>query len=161
MDLQSLLPSIAAGLTGFFSGFGLAIIKGFSKIVEDIWSDYREDRKTKKERKNQIVTQLLFDIPRGKSQNFYYTISKASERARAIAQIAIYDKKMAKRVEEYLDMWRHYATSARQFEKENKITFIGDDGDVTTEGPMYLEKLCDQLHDEYDEIIDLLNRWKR
>lgn len=161
MDLQSLFPSIAAGLAGFLSGFGLAIIKGFSKIVEDIWSDYREERKTKKERKNQIVTQLLLDIPRGKSQNFYYTISKNSERAQAIAQIAIYDKKMAKRVEKYLNLWSHYAASTREFEKNNQITFIGDDGDVTTEGPMYLEKLCDQLHDEYEEIIDLLNRWKR
>lgn len=161
MDIQSVLPSIVAGLTGFFSGFGLAILKGVSKVVEDVWSDYRESQRKKRLKKETYVNQLLFDIPRAKAQNFEVTTCKASEQAQRVAQIAIYDKKMSQRVDAYLNLIRHHAKAFQQMQRSTVVTIVDESGEVVEKGVDYLEELNTKLYNEYQEIIDLLNMWKR
>jgi len=161
MDWQALLNSIPTLAAGFVSGFGVAITKGVSKVIEDTWTDRRAEKKRVKERKNQIVSQLLFDIPRGKAQNFEVTVVKKSEGEQTIAQIACYDRKIAKKVEAYLNLWRRFASANIQFNKLGEVMVMAEDDQPESRGPDYLEALLNQLYGDYDEIIDLLNTWHR
>lgn len=157
MNWQILIPSIIS----FISGFGLAITKGISKIIEDIWTDHRDEKKRIKQRKGQIVSQLLFDIPKGKAANFEITMIKRSEGEQITAQISSYNKKMAKKVSAYLNLWRHFASINAEFKRDNEITIIDENGDPESKGPDYLEQISSKLYNEYDGIIDLLNKWNK
>lgn len=157
MNWQIFIPSIIS----FISGFGLAITKGLSKIIEDIWVDHRNEKKRIKERKRKIVSQLLFDIPRGKSVNFETTMIKKSEGEQTIAQIASYDKNMAKRIDVYINLWRDFASDNIELKKFNQVLVPDENGDMDSVGPEYVEQLLSRLYNEYDEIIDLLNRWNK
>lgn len=157
MNWQVLLPSIIS----FISGFGLAITKGLSKIIEDTWTDYRNEKKRIKQRKSQIVSQLLFDIPRGKSNTFDVIIIKKSEGEQTIAKISSYNKKMAKKIESYLNLWRHFASSNIEYKNTGMVLIPDENGDMDNKGLDYLDQLLSKLYNEYDEIIDLLNKWNR
>lgn len=161
MNWQTLSPYVLTLGTGFISGFGLAITKGVSKIIEDIWTDHRNEKKRVKQRKRQFVSQLLFDIPRGKSGNFEITIVKKSEGEQIIAQVASYDQKMANRIETYLNLWRDFASANIEFKETNEVLVFDENGDPESKRPEYLEQLSSRLYNEYDEIIDLLNKWNR
>ena len=167
MDWSAIFSSIISGLIWIASGFILAILKGVPKIVEDMWSDHRENKKSIKKHKDNIVTQLLFDIPRGKSEKFSYRLDREDDTEQTLANISIYDKKMSKRISEYLKLWRKYVNFKEQFDQLGFVNVYesGDEyndyEDSKKEGPVYVDNILYQLLEEYDEIIDLLNSWRK
>ncbi|HCU55256.1 hypothetical protein A2574_03155 [Candidatus Shapirobacteria bacterium RIFOXYD1_FULL_38_32] len=161
MNWQVMSPYLLTLVTGFISGFGLAVTKGVSKIIGDIWTDHRNEKKRVKERKSQIVSQLLFDIPRGKSADFEVTMVKKSDGEQTIAQIAAYDKNMAKKVESYLNLWRRHASANVEFKNTNQVLIFDKNDDPESVGPEYLEYLLSQLNSEYERVIEILNKWRK
>lgn len=160
MDWQTLIPSILTGIAGFISGFGLAVLRGVTKIIEDIWHDYRAEKKRVRTRKYEIVSQLLIDIPRAKSNNFEVTYDSKTWN-KTLAEIAIYDKDMSTKVGNYLNLWRHHAKSWHQLKGLGEILVDGADDQPTSQGPDYLERIHTELLGSYDSVIDLLNQWKK
>lgn len=167
IEWSAFLNSIPTLAAGFISGFGIAITKGVSKIIEDTWNDHRENKKSIKKHKDIIVSQLLFDIPRGKAEKFSYRLDKEDDIEQTLANISIYDKKMSKRISEYLQLWNKYVNCKEQFDQLGFVSVCesGDEcndyEDCKNEGPDYVDNILYQLLKEYDEIIDLLNSWRR
>lgn len=157
MDSQTIISYVLGAITGL----ALAVLKTVPKIIEDIWTDNRDARKAVKKDKSNLVSQLLYDLPKGKSQDFYYTTVKKSDGQQIVARISKYDKKMAKQIEAYLDLWRHYATSKRAIAYNQEIILMGEDCEPVSKGPLYVEELLGKLYSEYDSVIELLNKWKR
>ncbi len=156
MDSQTVISYVL----GAISGLALAVLKTVPKIVEDIWTDHREARKAIKLDKNNLVSQLLYDLPKGKAQDFYYTTVKKSDGEHIVARMSKYDKKMAQQIDAYLDLWRHYATSKRLIDDNHEIVLMDEYDEPVSKGPLYVEGLLDRLCKEYGSIIDLLNKWK-
>lgn len=157
MDIKTEL--IKLGIA-FLTGVVVAIQKSLGKIIEDIWSDYREDRKQRKQHKRNIISQLTFDITKGKNMGFGLTTGSKNWN-KTVADIAIYDKNMAEKIRKFLNHWKHHANCSVQFDKLGVISMLEEDGNMGEYGPDYLEKLSAELNEEYNEVIDLINKWKK
>jgi len=156
MDYQSIISY----LLGAVSGLMIAVLKAVPRIVEDVWTDYRQSRNRIAQDKNSLVTQLLFDLPKGKAKDFYFTTVKKSEGEHLVARISKYDKQMAKTLRDFLYLWTYYATTKREFETNGEVIVIGDDDEPDSKGPLYVEEVLDRLNHDYETVIDLLNKWK-